>query len=204
MKKISWFFFDQVMVFYQTVCSYQQKKLLCLVQVRKSRKIEFYQSPSFWKLKWSLDHAAPNARPGIASGLGLEIIRVGMNYYASAQNATLPAEAQSTKNGIDRCNPLTVGFDIAEISRMMLTTTRSAVRGLSRIKVTSRRRAIWRGTIPLLVNVEAVLSGRESLNLASNSQAFGFLGESDGPMHKGITQGTNYGDCVWRTQTTAV
>jgi len=151
-----------------------------------------------------LDHAATDARPGIASRLGLEIIRVGMNYYASAQNAILPVEAQSTKNGIDRRNSLAVGFDIAKVSRMMLATTRPAVRRLPRIKMTSSRSAIGRGTITFLVNMEAVLSRSESFNLASNSQAFGFLGESDSPMDKSIAQGTNYGDGVWRPQTTAV
>jgi hypothetical protein len=91
-----------------------------------------------------------------------------MNHYASAQNAILPAQAQATKDGIDRRNPLAVRFDIAKISGMMLTTTGSAVRRLSRIKMTSSGCSIWGRTIAFFVNVEAVRSRLEPLNLASN------------------------------------
>ena len=110
-----------------------------------------------------LDDAAGNALARIAGRLGFQVVWIGMHDQTLADDAVgrILGERGVGQSHLQAGLAACVGDDVAEVTGVMIRMCRIAVLLAGRIEVAAGAGSVGRAAVALLMDVEAMLSGRQ-------------------------------------------
>src|SRR5579883_593934 len=143
-------------------------------------------TPLTWRLLLVIRHrtgdahdAAGDAVAGISGRLALQIVGLGVNNDGAANDRARTTQGDLLIPHVDHGNPSAVGGDVAEVADVTLRVLRAAVLLLVGIEMPAVTLRIAGGAIAELVDVESMLAGLESADLATDLDALVRHGEAD-------------------------
>src|SRR5688572_15295331 len=162
---------------------------------------EIFERP---RLLLHLDHAAPDAVPGRAGRLALQVVFLGVDDHGLADHVVLaPAEGDVVHREVHLRDALAVGLKVAEVTGVdRLARRRAAVRVLLGVVMSPGAREVGGAEVTLLVDVDGVLRVRlQAGDLAGNVHLLAHLMELDlalrlpvGGLRGGSLGGRDVGD----------
>src|SRR4029453_5041 len=109
--------------------------------------------------------SAGEAPSGVARRLGLQVIGVGVNYHAVADDRAVAVQFHHRIIVFEMGHSALIGFDVAHVAGVALGGFRRPVWRGGRVEMAARGRAVLRAAIAELVNVESMLAGGEAFDV---------------------------------------
>lgn len=150
-----------------------------------SRSVAFRFRTETWFL-WSrslINDPAGNSSACIPGRLALQIIRLVVHDNRFTHEGIRPLERQPIDHAFKSRHALLVGFNISEVTSMMIGIGRSPMLGSHRVEVSPGRSEIRRGAITLFMNVKSMLARRQPGDICRDPHSFCLFAKSDSPSH---------------------
>lgn len=144
----------------------------------------------FTRLSVAGNHAAGDARTGVAGGLACVVVRIRVHDDGATEGVGVAAgtELDALDHRIHGGDTIGVSLLVGDVAGMMRTLARIAVGLLRRIEVSARAGGVGCTAIAVLVDVETVLAvGLEPADAAGDMDALGGAHEGKPALHLAVT-----------------
>src|SRR5690606_3964036 len=103
------------------------------------------------------DHAAGHARAGVAGGLALVVVRIGVDDHRAAGDVVgrAAAEGHPVQVRVDHGHAIGIAGEVVHVAAMVGAAAGAAVRSGGRVEVAAGAGGIHRAAVTLLVHMEA-------------------------------------------------
>ena len=146
-----------------------------------SRSVAFRFRTETWFL-WSgslVNDSASDSAASIPRRLSLQVIRLVVDHNGLTDEGIGSLKGEPVDYALEASDPLLVGFDITEVTRVMIGIRWSPVLGCHRVEVAPGRSEISGRAIAFFMDVKTVLAGSQAGNVSSDPYTFGFLAKGD-------------------------